>query len=256
MTRIAFGIEYDGTDFLGWQSQLQGPTLQDTVAAALGFVANSPLTLVCAGRTDTGVHARCQVAHTDNDSQRTERAWVLGANSRLPPSVCVRWAKRVDDGFHARYSAVARSYRYRLINRPVRLAIDARMATWERVPLDVAAMQTACSVLIGPHDFSSFRTTACQAKSPVRTISTLDWQRHGDEVTLHIVGNGFLHHMVRNIVGSALRVGRGDAPAEWIASVLASRDRRCAGPTAPPTGLAFEGPRYPESFGLPAEVTQ
>ncbi len=256
MTRIAFGIEYDGTDFLGWQSQLQQPTLQDTVAAALGFVADVPLTLVCAGRTDTGVHARCQVVHADIDTQRTERAWVLGTNSRLPSSVCVRWAQPVEDGFHARYSAVARRYCYRLINRSVRLAIDARMATWERVPLDVAAMQRACSVLIGSHDFSSFRTSACQAKSPVRSINTLEWQRHGDEVTLHIAGNGFLHHMVRNIVGSALRVGRGDASADWIASVLANRDRCTAGPTAPPTGLTFEGPRYPESFGLPAEVTQ
>ena len=256
MTRIAFGIEYDGTDFLGWQSQLQQPTLQDTVGSALSYVAAAPLTLVCAGRTDTGVHARCQVVHCDTDVDRSTRAWVLGANSRLPSSVCVRWAQPVDDDFHARYSAQARSYRYRIVNRPVRLALDARIATWERLELDVVAMHAACAVLVGCHDFSSFRTSACQAKSPVRQITMLDWERAGEEVTLHIAGNGFLHHMVRNIVGSALRVGRGDAPVEWIAAVLAVRDRRSAGPTAPPTGLQFQGPLYPARFGLPAEVTQ
>ncbi len=255
MTRMAFGIEYDGTDFLGWQSQLQQPTLQDTVSAALRFVADESLSLICSGRTDTGVHARCQVVHCDTGAQRTARAWVLGANSRLPASVCVRWAHPCHEDFHARYSAQRRAYCYRIVNRPVRLAYEARMATWERVPLDVAAMQKACAPLVGTHDFSSFRTAACQAKSPVRLLTAVDWHRVGDEVTLRIEGNGFLHHMVRNIVGSALRVGRGDAPIEWIASVLDHRDRRCAGPTAPPTGLLFEGPRYPAAFGLPAEVT-
>ncbi len=255
MNRIAFGIEYDGTDFLGWQSQTQQPTLQDTVTAALRFVANEPLSLVCAGRTDTGVHARCQVVHVDTVAERTSRAWILGANSRLPPTVCVRWAQPVDAAFHARFSARSRAYRYRIINRPVRLALEARFATWERLPLDVAAMQTACAALIGLHDFSSFRTSACQARSPVRRISVLDWQRAGEEVTLRIEGNGFLHHMVRNIVGSALKVGRGESGIGWIAEVLALADRNRAGPTAPSEGLLFEGPRYPAEFGLPAEST-
>ncbi len=255
MTRIAFGIEYDGTGFLGWQSQLQQPTLQDTVGAALSFVADAPVTLVCSGRTDTGVHARCQVVHFDTQAQRTERAWVLGTNTRLPGSVCLRWARVVADDFHARYSARERRYRYRIVNRPVRLALDARMATWERVALDVDAMQEACNALVGTHDFSSFRTSACQARSPVRHVSALAWRRRGEEVTLRISGNGFLHHMVRNIVGSALRVGRGEAPVEWLAELLASRDRPRAGPTAPPTGLVFEGPRYERCHGLPAEVT-
>jgi len=255
MTRIAFGIEYDGTDFLGWQSQTQQPTLQDTVSAALSFVAGEKLTLVCAGRTDTGVHARCQVVHCDTEAQRTARAWVLGGNSRLPPAVCIRWAHVVDDAFHARFSAQSRAYRYCIVNRPVRLALEARFATWERVPLDVAAMQSACIVLLGTQDFSSFRTSACQARSPVRTITALDWHRDGEEVTLRIAGNGFLHHMVRNIVGSALRVGRGDAGVAWIAEVLSATDRNRAGPTAPPEGLLFEGPRYPAYFGLPAEST-
>lgn len=255
MTRMALGIEYDGTDFLGWQSQLQQPTLQDAVSAAVSFVADEPVSLVCSGRTDTGVHARCQVVHFDTAAERTARAWTLGANSRLPPSVCVRWAQPVDPEFHARYCAQRRAYRYRIVNRPVRLALDARMATWERVPLDVTAMQEACNALVGTHDFTSFRTSACQSKTPVRLLTVVDWQRIGEDVTLCIEGNGFLHHMVRNIVGSALRVGRGDAPVEWIAGVLAGRDRGGAGPTAPPTGLVFEGPRYPASFGLPAEVT-
>ncbi len=255
MTRIAIGVEYDGTDFLGWQSQTQQPTLQDAVTAALGHVADAPVNLVCAGRTDTGVHARCQVAHFDAPVERTMRAWVLGANSRLPSAVCLRWARSVPEAFHARYSARSRSYVYRIVNRPVRLAIDARFAAWERLPLDAAAMQRACAALRGTHDFTSFRTSACQARSPVRTLTSLDWLRHGDEVLLRIAGNGFLHHMVRNIVGSALAVGRGEADENWMAELLDLRDRNRAGPTASAVGLTFEGPRYPPEFELPAEAT-
>ena len=221
MTRLAFGIEYDGTDFLGWQSQLQQPTLQDTVAAALSFVADEPMTLVCAGRTDTGVHARCQVLHCDTDAQRTERAWVLGANSRLPSSVCVRWAKPVDDDFHARYSAQAREYRYRILNRPVRLALDARMATWERVPLDVPAMQKACDVLLGTHDFSAFGSPTTPKGGTVRTIMKAEWlQAEQDEWHFEVQADAFLYRMVRRLVFVQVAVAQGKLSAEAIARSL------------------------------------
>ncbi len=257
MKRIAFGIEYDGTDFLGWQSQPQEPTVQDTVSAALAFVADRPVSLVCSGRTDTGVHARCQVVHCDlpRECKRSERAWVLGTNSRLPSTVALRWAREVTGEFHARFSARTRRYRYRIVNRPVRLGLDARFASWERLPLDTARMQQACEALRGTHDFSSFRTSACQARSPVRTVESIQWSRDGERIELLIQANGFLHHMVRNIVGSALCVGRGEQPPSWIADLLARKDRTCAGPTAAATGLEFLGARYPPHFALPPEVT-
>lgn len=257
MKRVAFGIEYDGTGFLGWQSQPQQPTVQDTVSAALAFVADCPVSLVCSGRTDTGVHARCQVVHCElpSECERSERAWILGTNSRLPATVALRWARTVTPEFHARFSARARSYRYRIVNRPVRLGLDARFASWERVPLDVPLMQQACDALRGTHDFSSFRTSACQARSPVRTVESIEWSRKGERVELFIQANGFLHHMVRNIVGSALCVGRGEQSPSWIAELLEQKDRPSAGPTAAPTGLEFLGARYPAHFGLPVEVT-
>lgn len=252
--RWALGIEYDGTDFLGWQTQHQEPTLQVTIERALSFVAAHPVELSCSGRTDTGVHASCQVAHFDSAAQRTPRAFVLGANSRLPPTVAVRWAQPVDAEFHARYSAVARRYRYRILNRPVRAALAARHVTWERLPLDASAMHDAAQALVGEHDFTTFRTVACQAKSPVRCVEHVAVSRAGDEILVEIRANAFLHHMVRNIVGSLLIVGRGEARPGWIEELLAARDRTIAGPTAPPTGLVFVGPLYPARFALPEEV--
>ncbi len=252
--RIALGIEYDGTDFLGWQRLSHGCSVQAAVESALSFVAAHPVEVTCAGRTDAGVHARCQVVHFDTDAERSERGWTLGANSRLPASIAVRWAMRVRDDFHARYSARARRYRYRIVNRPVRPALDARYAAWERVPLDVAAMSAAATALIGEHDFSAFRTVACQAKSASRNVREIAIAREGEHVVIEIEANAFLHHMVRNIVGSLLPIGRGEQPPEWLGVLLAGRDRAKAGPTAPAAGLTFLGPRYPAEWHLPDEV--
>ena len=252
--RIALGIEYDGTDFSGWQRLSHGETVQARVEEALSFVAAEPVEVVCAGRTDAGVHARCQVVHFDTQAQRSERGWMLGSNSRLPPNVAVRWARPVADDFHARFGARARRYRYEILNRPVRAALDARYVTWERVPLDAQAMHAAAQALLGEHDFSAFRTVACQARNPLRNVHEISVTRDGERVVMQIQANAFLHHMVRNIVGSLLPVGRGEQPPAWIAQLLAGRDRALAGPTAPPQGLAFLGPLYPRESGLPEEA--
>jgi tRNA pseudouridine38-40 synthase len=253
--RIALGIEYDGTDFLGWQRLSHGQSVQGAVEAALGFVAAHPVEVTCAGRTDAGVHARCQVVHFDTESMRTERGWTLGANSRLPASIAVLWARSVAEDFHARYSARARRYRYVILNRPIRPALDARRVAWERVPLDVDAMRVAAQALVGQHDFSAFRTVACQARSTMRNVHEIAISRSGDEVAIEIQANAFLHHMVRNIVGSLLPIGRGEQREAWLAELLAGRDRAKAGPTASAAGLTFLGPRYPAQWNLPAEVT-
>jgi len=253
--RIALGIEYDGTDFQGWQRLKHSVALQNIVEEALSFVADHPIEVTCAGRTDSGVHAQCQVVHFDTGAQRSERSWVLGVNSRLPPSIALRWAKPVSDEFHARFRAVARRYRYLIVNRPMRPALDARYVTWERAPLDADAMHGAAQALIGEHDFSAFRTIACQARTPRRNVHEIAVARDGDRIALEIQANAFLHHMVRNIVGSLLPVGRGEKPQAWIAQLLAGRDRALAGPTAPPQGLTFLRPLYPPQYALPDEVT-
>lgn len=253
--RIALGVEYDGTDFLGWQRLDRGRTVQGVLEQALSFVAAEPVEVTCAGRTDAGVHARCQVIHFDAPVERADRSWLLGTNSRLPGDVCVRWLQRVPDDFHARFSARARRYRYTLLNRAVRPALDARFVAWERLPLDAARMQQAARHLLGEHDFSAFRTVACQAPNPVRTIQMLDVTREGERIHVDIQANAFLHHMVRNIVGSLLPVGRGERDPDWVRNVLAGRDRTLAGPTAPSQGLAFLHPSYPAEWRLPVEVT-
>lgn len=253
--RIALGIEYDGTDFFGWQRLTHGPTVQGAVEAALSDIADAPVQVVCAGRTDAGVHARCQVIHFDTQSQRTMRGWTLGPNSRLPASVAVRWAREVSDDFHARFSARARRYRYTILNRSARPALDARYVCWERSPLDAAAMHAAAQLLLGENDFSAFRTVACQARSPQRCVQAISVAREGDRVVLDIQANAFLHHMVRNIAGSLRVVGRGEQPPQWIAQLLAGRDRSVAGPTSAAQGLVFFGPLYPAQFGLPADVS-
>jgi tRNA pseudouridine38-40 synthase len=253
--RIALGIEYDGTGFPGWQRLTQATAIQTVVEEALGFVADHRVEVTCAGRTDAGVHAQCQVIHFDTQAQRSERGWVLGTNSRLPPSVALRWMRPVGEGFHARYGAVARRYRYLIANRPVRPALDARYMTWERVPLDENVMRRAAQALVGEHDFSAFRTVACQSRTPMRNVHAITIARDGDRMIIEIQANAFLHHMVRNIVGSLLPVGRGEQPENWIAQLLAGRDRAKAGPTAPAQGLTFIAPLYPSRFGLPQEVT-
>jgi len=253
--RIAAAIEYDGSGFLGWQRLTHGDSVQAAVESALSSVADHAVVVTCAGRTDTGVHAQCQVVHFDSDSERSMRAWVLGANAKLPDSVCLRWAQPVDAGFHARYAAIARRYRYSILNRAVRPALQRQMLTWERLPLDAEAMNQAAQLLLGEHDFTSFRTVACQAKSPCRRVDAIDVVREGEIVVMQIQANAFLHHMVRNIIGSLLPVGRGTQPPQWIGELLVGRNRAVAGPTAPPNGLLFIGPLYPAHFGLPAEAS-
>ncbi|MGS0996932.1 tRNA pseudouridine(38-40) synthase TruA [Rhodanobacter sp. UC4451_H18] len=252
--RIALGIEYDGTDFFGWQRLTEGPSVQGAVEEALSKVAAHPVLVSCAGRTDAGVHGRCQVVHFDTDARRELRGWVLGACSNLPASVAVLWAQPVPDSFHARFSARSRRYRYHILNRPVRAALDARYVTWERLPLDAQRMHEAAQSLLGEHDFSAFRALSCQAPHPRRSVLEISVRREGEHVMLEIEANAFLHHMVRNIAGSLLLVGRGEQPVEWMAELLAARDRQVAGPTAPASGLTFIGPRYEAHWGLPTEV--
>ncbi|EIL87577.1 tRNA pseudouridine synthase A [Rhodanobacter fulvus Jip2] len=254
--RIALGIEYDGTDFFGWQRLKEGPSVQGRLEQALSRVADHPVEVSCAGRTDAGVHGRCQVVHFDTPAQRDMRGWVLGSCSNLPDSMAVLWAQPVADDFHARYAARSRRYRYRILNRPVRAALEARYVTWERLPLDAERMHQAAQALLGLHDFSAFRALSCQAKHPHRTVLSVDVRRDGEYVTLEIEANGFLHHMVRNIVGSLLLVGRGERAVEWMAELLAGCDRQVAGPTGPASGLTFVGPRYEARWGLPPEVSQ
>ena len=250
MKRYALGVEYDGGDFLGWQ-RLSKPgvagdeTVQQALETALSFVANTQVDTICAGRTDAGVHAACQVVHFETDVVRDPRGWVLGTTSRLPPSVSVRWCVPVADDFHARFSAVARRYRYRILNRAVRPALGRQYVTWERSPLDVRAMHAAAQALVGEHDFSAFRTVHCQAPHARRDLQSITVEQAADEVWIDVRANAFLHHMVRNIVGSLIPVGRGEQPPAWIAELLAGRDRTVARPTAPPTGLCFLGPVYP-----------
>lgn len=264
LRRWALGIEYDGGGFSGWQRlsrpgepdrRPDEPTVQSAVEDAVSFVAGLPVQVTCAGRTDAGVHAACQVVHFDGPAGRDPRGWVLGTTTRLPRAVAVRWCMPVDDGFHARFSARARRYRYSLLNRPVRPALHRQYLSWERRPLDAGAMHRAAQALVGEHDFSAFRTVHCQAPHARRELQEIAVSREGDTVIVEVQANAFLHHMVRNIVGSLLEVGAGERQAGWIAGVLDGRRRDLAGPTAPAAGLVFLGPRYPAQWGLPAEVT-
>lgn len=261
--RYALGIEYDGSGFSGWQRltrpgepDLRGePTVQAAVEEAVSFVAGSRIEVVCAGRTDAGVHASGQVVHFDSPVRRDPRGWTLGVTSRLPPAICVRWCVPVDPGFHARFSARSRRYSYRILNRPVRPALQRQYLSWERRPLDADAMHRAAQALVGENDFSAFRTVHCQAAHARRDLQDITVRRDGDIVEVQVQANAFLHHMVRNIVGSLLMVGRGERGEAWIGELLAGRDRTLAGPTAPSAGLVFLGPRYPAEWRLPAEVT-
>ena len=259
--RLALGVEYEGTSFSGWQrlnrpgGQESEPTVQAALEDALASVADAPVATVCAGRTDAGVHARCNVVHFDSPATRDARAWVLGTTSRLPPAISVRWCVPVAGGFSARFSAVARRYRYRILNRSVRPALHRQYLSWVRRPLDAVAMHAAAQVLVGEHDFSSFRTVHCQAPHARRELHAISVAREGDEVCVDVQANAFLHHMVRNIVGSLLEVGTGGRAPGWIGELLAARDRTVAGPTAPAAGLCFLGPVYPPQWQLPAEVT-
>ncbi len=229
--------------------------MQSAVESALGFVADAPLAVTCAGRTDSGVHAACQVVHFDSEAGRSERAWLLGGNSRLPAAVRFLWCRAVTGEFHARYSAQARRYCYRILNRDVAPALRRQWLSWERRALDAEAMHRAAQALLGEHDFSAFRTVQCQARHPNRRMHEISVRREDDVVSVEVQANAFLHHMVRNIVGSLLPVGRGEQAERWPGELLRGRDRSVAGPTAPASGLVFVGPRYPAQHGLPAAVT-
>jgi tRNA pseudouridine38-40 synthase len=251
-TRIALGIEYDGSRFLGWQTQPGGGTVQDALEAALAGIADAPVGVTCAGRTDRAVHARAQVVHFDTGVERPDSAWVRGVNAMLPDAVAVLWSRRVADGFHARYSALSRSYRYVLLNRPVRPALAAGYAGWYHAPLDVAAMRAAAAQLTGEHDFSAFRAADCQAKSPVRTLHEIGIARDGERIDFTLRANAWLQHMVRNIVGTLVYVGAGKHPPEWARQVLDSRDRARAAPTFAPQGLYLEAVEYGAGWNIPA----
>jgi tRNA pseudouridine38-40 synthase len=250
--RIAVGVEYDGSAFAGWQSQQSVRTVQQVLESALGTVAAEPVSLVCAGRTDAGVHARAQVAHFDTQADRSARSWILGANTEAPPDLAVLWAQPVPAHFHARYCATARVYRYLVLNRTARSALHAARAAWVTHALDAERMAEAAALLLGEHDFSAFRSSECQARSPVRRLTRLAVERRGDWIVIEAVANAFLHHMVRNIAGLLIAVGKGDEPPGWARTVLEGRDRtRCAA-TAPAAGLYLWEVRYPAAFGLPA----
>ena len=242
--RIALGLEYDGSGFCGWQSQAGGGAVQDAVEAALSIVADRPTRVVCAGRTDAGVHALAQVVHFDTDAVRPDTAWVRGVNAHLPPSVAVRWAQPVAEEFHARFSALGRRYRYLLLNRGERPGLMARRVGWCHRPLDAEAMATAAALLLGEHDFSAFRSVECQAKSPVKMLRRADVARHGDLLVFDFEASAFLHHMVRNLVGALVYVGKGAHPPAWLGELLAGRDRARAAPTFEACGLYFAGVDY------------
>jgi len=251
LQRIAVGIEYDGSRYAGWQRQPAAPSIQAEVERALGAVADHAVEAVCGGRTDAGVHAFGQVAHFDTTARRSLRGWALGANTGLPADIAVLWAAHVSGEFHARYSAVSRTYRYVILNRPVRPALSRQHVCWIHQPLDEAAMHQAAQHLLGEHDFSAFRAAECQSRTAVRRLDRIAVTRLGESVTIEVTANAFLHHMVRNIAGTLIAVGRGDRPVAWVAEALASQDRRASGITAPAGGLYFLRIGYPRHFGLP-----
>lgn len=249
--RIAIGVEYDGTRYSGWQRQPGVPSVQAEIERALGRVADHPVSVTCGGRTDAGVHAIGQVAHFDTTAARSTRGWVLGANTHLPPDIALTWAVPAAPGFHARHSALSRSYRYVIQNRAVRPGLFSGRMSWVRDPLDAQAMHDAAQCLVGDHDFSAFRAAECQSRTAQRRLHSIAVWREAGQVIVEVTANAFLHHMVRNIVGTLLPVGRGLQPPESVAAALASRDRTAAGVTAEAAGLYLLAIRYPAGTGLP-----
>jgi tRNA pseudouridine38-40 synthase len=249
--RITLGVEYDGSGFNGWQSQPDVPNVQDALQTALSGIAGEAIAVTAAGRTDAGVHALEQVVHFDASVERPLTAWVRGANALLPESVAVLWAHAVPDEFHARFSAQARSYRYLLLNRPVRSAVQHGKAGWFHALLDLEKMREAAQFLLGEHDFSAFRASECQAKSPVKNLAQLDIRKDGDMIVFDLTANAFLHHMVRNIIGCLVYVGKGKHPPQWMQEVLASLNRSEAAPTFAPDGLYLRRITYDAQWGLP-----
>jgi len=250
--RIAMGIEYDGSHYLGWQSQSEGETVQQNVERALSKVANHDVKVFCAGRTDTGVHANEQVIHFETTSYRKAYSWVNGHNTNVAKSISCLWAEEVPESFHARFSAIKRTYRYTILNRRIRPSILNNYVSFVYQPLDEKRMQQAAKHLLGEHDFTSYRTVACQAKSPIRTLYQLDVTREGEFIHLDLQANGFLHHMVRNIAGVLIKIGASEAEVDWSKDVLEHRNRCFGGVTASAKGLYFKQVTYPDEFILPS----
>ena len=253
MTRIALGIEYDGAQHYGWQRQREVPSVQEHLEKALSTVANTPIEVQCAGRTDAGVHATGQVVHFDCEAVRPLKAWTMGVNANLPSSVAVKWCVHVSDDFNARFSATGRRYRYVIYNHKMRPAILEQGITHIHRPLNEHLMHEAAQALLGEQDFSAFRAALCQSKTPFRNVTNVTVSRHGAFVVVDISANAFLHHMVRNIVGSLVEIGSGHQPVDWIATLLAGRDRTLSAATAKPNGLYLVKVDYPDAFGLPEQ---
>jgi tRNA pseudouridine38-40 synthase len=249
--RMALGLQYEGTAYRGFQAQAGLPTIQAELEAALSCVANEPITVFCAGRTDAGVHAQGQVVHFDTEADRPDYGWLQGTNAKLPNDIAVQWVQEVSEDFHARYKAMARVYRYVIANTRARSALTDRFATWIYRPLNAEAMHRAAQALLGTHDFSAFRAAECQAKNPVKTMEYVNVTRQGDYLIVDIKADAFLHHMVRNIVGTLLPIGMEEEPITYLQDALISKDRTRAGMTAKPCGLSLVEIHYPEHFNLP-----
>jgi tRNA pseudouridine38-40 synthase len=253
--RIALGVEYEGSTFCGWQSQAGGGSVQDALESALSAIADTSLVrVICAGRTDAGVHAIEQVVHFDASVERPLTAWVRGVNAHLPPTIAVRWAQPMPDDFHARFSAQGRRYRYVLLNRAERPGLMARRVGWFHLPLDLSAMQSASLSLLGTHDFSAFRSAECQAKSPIKTLRKISIVRQGDLIVFDFEADGFLHHMVRNLIGVLVYVGKGTRSPDWLAELLAAKNRALAAPTFAACGLYFAGVDYDACWQLKSDA--
>jgi tRNA pseudouridine38-40 synthase len=249
--RLALGVSYFGQAYDGWQSQLSGNTVQDKLEGALGQFSQQRVSTVCAGRTDAGVHGLMQVVHFDTELDRNLGSWVRGPNSYLPHDIAVQWARAVPDTFHSRASAIGRRYAYVLLESQVRPSVERGRVGWVFRPIDHDAMRAAAQLLLGEHDFTSFRASQCQAKSPIKTMRRIEITRRGAYWRFEFEANAFLHHMIRNLMGCLLVIGRGDQPVAWMREVLDARDRSVAAPTFSPDGLYFMGPCYEDHWGLP-----
>ncbi|GHB29644.1 tRNA pseudouridine(38-40) synthase TruA [Salinicola rhizosphaerae] len=251
--RLALGVEYDGTRYCGWQRLRHAESVQGALEAALSKIAATPVRVLCSGRTDSGVHATRQIVHFDAPVARTQKAWVFGTNAQLPRDIAIRWLVEVESDFHSRFSALARRYRYVIVNQPTRPVLERHNVTWCREPLDADRMHRAAQVLVGEHDFSSYRAAGCQSSTPIRHLHFIEVQRHGALVVIDVQANAFLHHMIRNLAGVLVAVGRGDEDEGYPARLLALRDRTLGNVTAPACGLHFVDVRYDERFALPEE---
>ncbi|NVJ60304.1 MAG: tRNA pseudouridine(38-40) synthase TruA [Gammaproteobacteria bacterium] len=252
---VALGIEYLGTCYSGWQRQNHSPSVQANVELALSKVADENISVFCAGRTDSGVHAIQQVIHFETEADRPDKAWVLGGNAHLPDDIAISWAQVMPNEFHARFSAVARRYQFVILNRRIRPAIYSGQVCWVKEPLDETSMNLAAQSLLGERDFSSFQAASCQSPTPFRNVSEVRVSRNNQFVIIDITANAFLHHMVRNIAGSLIAVGRGNYPVNWIQQLMEVRDRTKAAPTAHPDGLYFKQAIYPEKWNIPQSAS-